>query len=185
LLQILGLVNTSYYVRGQYTLIDTLPLGRERRILYPVGGDAETAPDELNGTSNGVDGVEASTSITAPPPPRSGAADAEASTTTQEVSRVITNSVDAPTTDINGTHHESAFSTLLHRRNAKAKEVEVPFIPPGTYFDFDLDMPNEHYRDSNVELPPSCQIIQIGMQAGVEYYLRVKLSRKGWRINES
>lgn len=61
----------------------------------------------------------------------------------------------------------------------------VPYLEAGQTFDFGLTMPHTHYRDGQAELPPSCQVYQVGMQAGVEYVLRVKMGRKGWRLNES
>jgi hypothetical protein len=68
---------------------------------------------------------------------------------------------------------------------AGAGKDGIPFIPPGQTFEFALKMPSHHYRDSNVDLPPTCSIFQVGMQASVEYVLRIKLSRKGWRLNET
>jgi len=62
---------------------------------------------------------------------------------------------------------------------------DVAFIPPGQTFDFALKMPSVHFRDSQVELPPTASIFQVGMQASVEYVLRIKLTRKGWRLNET
>ncbi|WVQ78493.1 hypothetical protein IAT38_000579 [Cryptococcus sp. DSM 104549] len=106
---ILGLVNTSYYIRGQYTLLDTLPLVRSATTLFP--------PAELD-----------------PDCPR--------------------------------------------------MKDGSPVISPNSTFTFTLPMPSSHYKDEDVELPPSCEILQIGLQASVEYVLRVKLSRKGWRMSE-
>jgi hypothetical protein len=62
---------------------------------------------------------------------------------------------------------------------------DVQFIAPGATFEFALKMPSHHYRDSHVDLPPTSSIFQVGMQASVEYVLRIKLSRKGWRLNET
>lgn len=59
------------------------------------------------------------------------------------------------------------------------------FMIPGQTLSFSLKIPAHHYRDEDFELPPSCQVFQVGLQAGVEYVLRVKLSRKGWRLNET
>nr|XP_019013837.1 uncharacterized protein I206_01911 [Kwoniella pini CBS 10737]OCF52618.1 hypothetical protein I206_01911 [Kwoniella pini CBS 10737] len=105
---IIGMVNVSYYVRGQYTVLDTLPLARNRLQLFPPLADTSTF------TKDGQ-----------------------------------------------------------------------PMIPQNTSFRFSLQMPNAHYKDSNSELPPSCDLQQVGMQANVEYILRVKLSRKGLRFNET
>jgi hypothetical protein len=70
--------------------------------------------------------------------------------------------------------------------NAKTMTKDgVLYLTPGQAFDFNLVMPNQHYRDNTVELPPSCQIYQVGMQAGVEYVLRIRMGRKGWRMNET
>lgn len=74
---------------------------------------------------------------------------------------------------------------LSSQNTTRPDEETVNWVPQNRTFDFDLNMPYRHFRDENVELPPSCQIIQVGMQAGIEYYLRVKLTRKGWRLNET
>jgi len=58
------------------------------------------------------------------------------------------------------------------------------FLSPEQSFEFSIEMPTHHYRETNVDLPPSAQIFQVGLQAGVEYVLRVKMSRKGWRMSE-
>lgn len=67
----------------------------------------------------------------------------------------------------------------------RSKDGSQTFIPPGAVLPFSITMPSTHYRDDTVQLPPTCQIYQVGMQASVEYVLRVKLQRKGWRMNES
>ncbi|KAK8869558.1 hypothetical protein IAR55_000125 [Kwoniella newhampshirensis] len=112
-ISILGMVHTSYYVRGQYTLLDTLPLTRTVKTLFPPG------PDD---------------------PP-------------------------------------------LDPYSLRTKDG-APLIQPGQTFPFSLKMPTTHYRDDNVQLPPSCEVLQVAIQASVEYVLRVKLTRKGWRMNE-
>jgi len=68
--------------------------------------------------------------------------------------------------------------------NMEARKEPQVFLTPGQGFDFSLTIPAHHYRDENIDLPPTCQVFQVGIQAGVEYILRVKLSRKGWRLNE-
>lgn len=67
----------------------------------------------------------------------------------------------------------------------RSKDGTQTYIPPGAVLPFSITMPSLHYRDDTVQLPPTCQIYQVGMQASVEYVLRVKLQRKGWRMNES
>jgi hypothetical protein len=59
------------------------------------------------------------------------------------------------------------------------------FLAPDQVFHFSIEMPTTHCRLPNTDLPPSTQIFQVGMQAGIEYILRVKLSRKGWRPAET
>lgn len=59
------------------------------------------------------------------------------------------------------------------------------YMTAGMVFPFAIIMPHKHWRDESVELPPSCQTFQVGMQAGVEYLLRIKLYRKSWRNNET
>ena len=79
--------------------------------------------------------------------------------------------------------------TAQGRKQSKASKLMtkegVPYLEAGQTFEFGLTMPHSHYRDGQAELPPSCQVYQVGMQAGVEYVLRVKMGRKGWRLNES
>jgi hypothetical protein len=43
-------------------------------------------------------------------------------------------------------------------------------------FSFSLDMPTHHCRQNQLDLPPSAQIFQVGMQAGVEYGPRLYVS---------
>ncbi|WWD16181.1 hypothetical protein CI109_100606 [Kwoniella shandongensis] len=110
---ILGMVHTSYYVRGQYTLLDTMPLTRLVKPLFPPG------PDD---------------------PP-------------------------------------------LDPYSLRTKDG-APLIQPGQTFPFSLNMPTSHFRDEDIQLPPSCEVLQVAIQATVEYVLRVKMIRKGWRLNE-
>jgi hypothetical protein len=140
----MGIVNTSYYVRGQYTLLDTLPLARTFIKLWPV---VETSGDATSPTTGNDTGE---------PPPTP----APAETTGDDILR-----------DISSTPNPSL----------KSKE---DYIPAGKTFPFVIPMPTHHYHEANVELPPSCQVFQVGMQAGVEYVMRVKLIRKKWRLNE-
>ncbi|KAL7424208.1 hypothetical protein Q5752_001794 [Cryptotrichosporon argae] len=107
---IVGLVSTSYYVRGQYNVSESSPLVSERVALYPP--TARDAPVE-------------------------------------------------PVTD------------------------ESSFIEPGTSFPFAVRMPQSPYDDPNGDLPPSCELIHLGLQTAVEYYLRIKLGRSKWRVNET
>ncbi|OCF36382.1 hypothetical protein I316_01629 [Kwoniella heveanensis BCC8398] len=111
---IVGLVNVQYYVRGQYTVVDTLPLARRKMQLFPP---------------------------------------------------IVSSS--------------SAIGTT-----STATPDSQPMIAPGTKYNFSLKMPYSYYRDKNVELPPTCDLQQIGLQASVEYVLRVKLSRKRFRWND-
>ncbi|KAK4689759.1 hypothetical protein P7C73_g334, partial [Tremellales sp. Uapishka_1] len=104
---IVGMVNTSYYVRGQYNLLDSVPLVQHKLVLFPPSADASTAP-------------------TAP-----------------------------------------------------------SLLTPGESFTFSVVMPETHWRDTDVDLPPSAMILQVGMQIGIEYMLDIKLIRKGWRLNET
>jgi hypothetical protein len=68
---------------------------------------------------------------------------------------------------------------------SQTSSKDVPFIAQGQKFEFALKMPSVHFRDSQIDLPPTSSIFQVGMQASVEYVLRIKLSRKGWRLNET
>jgi hypothetical protein len=155
------LVNTSYYIRGQYTLIDTLPLCRRQQILYPVVSDPEdatTEPQDVTVSANGVDADPVATTNGDNP----GTIESE-------------NAVPS------GSGSSESANTAAP---ANGKEPQQ-FIAPNTSFEFALKMPSHHYRDSHVDLPPTSSIFQVGMQASVEYVLRVKLTRKGWRLNET
>ena len=144
LVQVIGLCNTSYYIRGQYTLIDTMPLVRRLVILYPPSEPSDPASATTSTPAEGV---------------------GESST--------------APGTMSTVQNPAQPSSALTNGKDPQA------FLPPGQTFSFSIPMPTHHYRDENIELPPSCQVFQIGIQAGIEYVLRVKLSRKGWRLNET
>lgn len=165
---IIGLVNTSYYIRGQYTLIDTLPLCRRLQILYPPPApETEEATREEPTVTISADGVERHTGTS--------------STSTQ-----------ASTSSPNGTSTSNTTPVVLDNSEIGAAppgpsvgKDGLPFITPGQTFEFSMRMPNHHYRESNIELPPTASIFQVGMQAGVEYVLRIKMSRKGWRLNET
>lgn len=168
---IIGLVNTSYYIRGQYTLIDTLPLCRRMLVLYPPPApEADGTTQEEPSVTISADGVE-----------RHTGSSAEASTST-------TNGASG-TSGSNGTG--TAPVVLDNSEIGAAPPTQpvgkdgLPFITPGQKFEFNLKMPNHHYRETNIELPPTASIFQVGMQAGVEYVLRIKMSRKGWRLNET
>jgi hypothetical protein len=160
--KIIGLVNTSYYIRGQYTLIDTLPLCRRHQVLYPPSAstDPEDATTEDPMVTVSADGIVADS---APAPSTSNAASAAT----------------APAQAGPSSEPSSTPAT------GQGASKDVTFIPPGQTFEFALKMPTVHFRDSQVELPPTSSIFQVGMQASVEYVLRIKLTRKGWRLNET
>jgi hypothetical protein len=160
--KIIGLVNTSYYIRGQYTLIDTLPLCRRHQVLYPPSAstDPEDATTEDPMVTVSADGIVADS---APAPPTSHATSAP-TTSAQAGPSSEPSAIPAP---------------------VPGASKDVTFIPPGQTFEFALKMPTVHFRDSQVELPPTSSIFQVGMQASVEYVLRIKLTRKGWRLNET
>ncbi|OXG21708.1 hypothetical protein C366_01391 [Cryptococcus neoformans Tu401-1] len=110
---ILGYVKTVFYARGQYSMMDSYPLGRSAITLFPPSPES-TEQQHLKQTKDGQ---------------------------------------------------------LL--------------IEPGTTFPFEIQMPTTHWRGDNIDLPPTCEILQLGLQAAVEYVLRVKVTRKGgWRMNE-
>ena len=174
-ISLLGLVNTSYYVRGQYTLIDTLPLMRRGLQLFPpleTEGfvDAPSVPSQAAPRRAGlISPFMSSLPVTAP-------STASTSTTAPDTSAGAgpsSSSGDSPTSP--------TAASSIPTTGAK----DVPTISPGSSFDFSLPMPNSHYRSENIELPPSCAVMQVGMQSSVEYVLRVKLTRKGWRMNET
>ena len=71
------------------------------------------------------------------------------------------------------------------RHFKKLDPVYEDFVPQFSEFSFSIRMPEHYYRDEQVALPPSAQIFQVGMQAAVEYFLRIKLTRKSWRLNEA
>ena len=164
------MVNTSYYIRGQYTLIDTLPLCRRHQVLYPPTDYTEDATTEEPTVTVGADGIQADPPITPAANNVNGAASSSAPGPSSQAG-----SSTAPGSS-------AAQSTSSAQPNGKDG---VPFLAPGQTFEFALKMPSHHYRDSNVDLPPTSSIFQVGMQASVEYVLRIKMSRKGWRLNET
>jgi hypothetical protein len=103
----------------------------------------------------------------------------------------------SPASDVSGTSPTSGTGALPTDPSAVYRDSNgVPLAPtmskdgqvyltPGMVFPFSITMPNKHWRDEAIEIPPTCQIFQVGMQAGVEYVLRIKLARKGWRMNET
>ncbi|WWC60810.1 uncharacterized protein I303_103386 [Kwoniella dejecticola CBS 10117] len=146
---IIGMVNVSYYVRGQYTVLDTLPLARNKLQLFPPSEDTSTTAQgeqittqSENPDLQSSDPLSSSTSNLISPTPASGT--------------------------------EQAYTKDGH-----------PIVPQNTSYSFSLQMPNTHYKDTNSELPPSCDLQQVGMQANVEYVLRAKLVRRGLRFNET
>ena len=176
---IIGLVNTSYYIRGQYTLIDTLPLCRRMQVLYPPPTPEAEGNQEESTVTISADGVERHTR-SATEPSGSGSGSGSGSTATA-------NPNGTPSSTSNGTTPvvlDNAEIGLAPPSQPVGKDG-LPFMTPGQKFEFNLKMPNHHYRESNIELPPTASIFQVGMQAGVEYVLRIKMSRKGWRLNET
>lgn len=164
-------------MRGQYTLIDTLPLVRRLVTLYPASGDSSVVRDlgpELLFPTEGE---------------ASGSGSGTAAPTTDTVPSTETSVEVTPTNPPPLSRTISRPNFLKSRKtnpNSKIMTKDgILYLTAGQTFDFNLVMPNQHYRDSNVELPPSCQIYQVGMQAGVEYVLRIKMARKGWRLNET
>lgn len=170
---IIGLVNTSYYIRGQYTLIDTLPLCRRMQVLYPPPApEAEEAAEEEPTVTISADGIQRSEPSTTAATPGDGP--------------------NGSATGVNGNGSEGVTPAVLDNEEiVAAPEPQfvgkdgLPFLHQGQTFEFNLKMPNHHYREGNIELPPTASIFQVGMQAGVEYVLRVKMTRKGWRLNET
>jgi len=158
-------VNTSYYLRGQYTLIDTLPLTRRLIKLYPP----EPSSDGYgrHSTTISPNPIEA----TVPSPTVTASTSAAGST--------AANSSSSPTA-------EQAHGGVVGGGAPKTITVgKDTYLAPDQLFYFSIEMPKTHYREENFELPPSAQIFQVGLQAGVEYVLQVKLSRKSWRLSES
>ncbi|ORY29960.1 hypothetical protein BCR39DRAFT_530320 [Naematelia encephala] len=150
---IMGYADTSYYVRGQYTLVDTIPLVKETKVLFPE----DAAPE--GGIFSGYEPIPSPT-----PTP------AEATSPLRTILGSITTS--RSNSNSNGTQ-------------AKPSPSEAgSFLKPNSVFAFSMTMPSKHYRE-DVELPPSAQVFQLGMQASVQYVLRVRLARKGWRLKES
>lgn len=143
-------------------MIDTLPLCRRHQVLYPPSAstEAEDATTEDPMVSVSADGV---------------VADPVPASSTSNGTSTATASAQA------GPSSEPSATSAAEQGASK----DVAFIPPGQTFEFALKMPSVHFRDSQVELPPTASIFQVGMQASVEYVLRIKLTRKGWRLNET
>lgn len=221
--QIVGLCNTSYYVRGQYTLIDTLPLCRESENLYPPPGmgtaivdgteaafqayingpgaipnetDTPNAGPSSNTETSGSSTPTPLTQTTQPTqPPQTTAINTSNSPTSptataSPLARTISRNILLKTKSRTKSKANVNISESAKPKRTKAEskimtKEGVYYLTPGQTFNFNFEMPHTHYRDSSVELPPSCQIYQVGMQAGVEYVLRIKMGRKGWRLNET
>lgn len=157
----LGLIDTSCYVRGQYTFIDTIPLVRRAVKLFPPGSGVEDNGPSLDSLASPVSDLS----------PTSGAtgwsSSSPASPTVNESPKL--------------TAYRDANGMPLAPTVSKHGQA---YLTPGMVFPFSIIMPNKHYRDDTVELPPSCEVVQDGMQVEIEYVLRIELARKGWRLNE-
>lgn len=223
--QILGYVNTSYYVRGQYTLIDTLPLARRQVYLWPakppVDGFAHSASAATRGGNAAATAPSTATAVTGPtgnsavigssattPAPSTTPGVTDTAITAATSTNHPATSIQTPdpltasaSTQTNGAPPVQAPTPAtapyqmppvpddgFDYANANPKTLVVgkdTFLAPDQTFHFSIQMPNAHCRLPNTELPPSAQIFQVGMQAGIEYVLRIKMSRKGWRMGET
>ncbi|RXK42017.1 hypothetical protein M231_00738 [Tremella mesenterica] len=143
---IVGTVQSTYHVRGQYSMMETLLLARNIVQLYPT-----MSPSPLSGQ-------------------------------TQESSTQPTTETEVTVSGV-GNDDQVRQESVTAQRDQVKKEQQ--FIEPGSTYDFSLTMPSSHYLDENVELPPSCHVLQLGMHASVEYVFRVRLSRKSWRMKET
>ncbi|ORX33832.1 hypothetical protein BD324DRAFT_638806 [Kockovaella imperatae] len=205
-ISIIGLVNTSYYVRGQYTLIDTLPLARRQLQLYPPpdpnepsagGGDAAgTTSDATPGATHTADTATPGPSSPpvapsplfhpAPPTPRTSNRPISPHapyTVTGDGARGAMVSPGIPNDA--SADRSNPVKNFDFRHFKKLEPVYEDMVPQNSAFTFSLRMPETYYRDDQVPLPPSAQIFQVGMQCSVEYFLRIKLTRKSWRLNEA
>ena len=81
--------------------------------------------------------------------------------------------------------HSNPIKNFDLRHFKRIEPIIEDFVPQGSAYSFSIRMPESYFRDENVPLPPSAQIFQVGMQAAVEYILRIKLTRKSWRLNET
>ncbi|WVF71919.1 hypothetical protein IAT40_006729 [Kwoniella sp. CBS 6097] len=168
---IVGLVNVQYYVRGQYTVVDTLPLARRKIQLFPPPSSPSSTPR-------------------APVEPGAATDSSNDTSTPTQLSSSVPSTADTPAASTSSgsasaaaTPNAAAGDTPSIPAGTKTKDGQ-PTIAPGSKYSFSLKMPNAYYRDKNVELPPTCDLQQIGLQASVEYILRVKLSRKRFRWND-
>jgi hypothetical protein len=141
-------------------MIDIVPLTRRIVKLYPPGSPV----------GDGVAEDESSSSPGSPPP--------SAPTSPNSLTAGLpTESTFTSATDIRDTNGRPLGPMVSKGRHA--------YLNPGMVFSFSVTMPHKHRHDATVDLPPSCQVYQVGMQASVEYLLRVRLTRRGWRINET
>lgn len=180
-------MNTSYYVRGQYTLIDTLPLVRRQVKLYPEEQPAEdVVRDDFTTLSSATAAATAAGTTTAPPAVPNSTTTTTSSGAAGASETAPPTATPAPATPSTPTSPTSPLARIsAFQKQKKVGKDGVPYLVQGQSFPFSLTMPHSHYRDGSSELPPSCQIYQVGMQAGVEYVMRVKMGRKGWRMNET
>ena len=140
----------SYYIRGQYTLVDTLPLARRALKLFPEGDVYDGAAEEDSPERAGGNG--------------------------------LSTSPDAPTARPTPASPARRLSASILKTAAPAGKEHT--LPPNISLPFSLEMPTNHVRSPNYDLPPSAQVYQVGTQVSVEYIFRVKVSRK-WRMAET
>lgn len=138
--------------------------------------DATTEEPSVTVSANGID-ADPVTGSTASTANGTAAPQSDRATTSSEPAAQASGST-LPSSSTAST------SAPASQNTPNGKEPQQ-FVPPNSTFEFALRMPNHHYRDSNVDLPPTSSIFQVGMQASVEYVLRIKLTRKGWRLNET
>jgi hypothetical protein len=65
-----------------------------------------------------------------------------------------------------------------------AGEEEPTELEDGQVFNFSFPFPTTYPTNPALELPPSISVAQYALQSEVTYWLKIKLKRKGWRMND-
>lgn len=63
-------------------------------------------------------------------------------------------------------------------------EDEPAELEDGQRFDFSIPFPTAYPTNPALELPPSISVAQYALQSEVTYWLKIKMKRKGWRLND-
>lgn len=57
-------------------------------------------------------------------------------------------------------------------------------LEDGQTFNFSLTMPTQYPTNPAMDLPPSVSVAQFALQSEVTYWFKIRMKRKGWRLND-